>query len=184
MIGLDGKDNPALVVIDIVNDFVTGVFGSDRAKSTADRISRQLKKIGDRVPVIFTRDSHIKGDPEFKVWGEHCMEGTYGSELYPGLSGIGGFHIRKRHFDSFFESDLDGLLRALSVGRLYMFGISTDICVQHTVAGAFFRYYDITVVDDLCASIDPETHADAIERMKINYGIRVIGSEQLIREVS
>lgn len=181
---LEGNGKPALVVIDIVNDFVTGIFGSARAKDTADRISKQLKRIGKEIPVIFTKDSHIKGDPEFKVWGEHCIDGTEGSQLYPALYEIEGYHIKKRHFDSFYESDLDGLLRALSVSRLYMFGISTDICVQHTVSGAFFRYYDITVVEDLCASIDPTAHKDAIERMKVNYGVRVIDSEQLIKEVS
>lgn len=174
----------AIIVVDIVNDFVTGVFGSDKARETADRISGTLRKLNTGIPIIFTQDSHISGDPEFKVWGEHCIAGTEGAELYQPLREVKGYHIRKRHFDSFHDSDLDGLIRALGVEKLYIFGISTDICVEHTVSGAFFRYYAITVVDDLCASIDPETHNGAIKRMKTNYGARVITSGEFIKEVS
>lgn len=175
--------NAALVVVDIVNDFVTGVFGSDKAKKTANLVASVLKDVQGRIPVIFTKDSHLKDDPEFKVWGEHCIDGTGGSELYPALSGFTGFHIKKRHFDSFFDSDLDGLLRAKGIKRIYLCGISTDICVLHTASGAFYRYYDITVVDDMCTSIDPSKHSEALKNMKTNYGARIISSKEFIEEV-
>lgn len=176
--------NSALIVVDIVNDFVTGVFGSDKAKETADRIKNVLEEIGDNIPVIFTKDSHIEGDPEFKVWGVHCIDGTEGSQLYPSLLKFEGFHIKKRHFDSFFDSDLDGLLRALHVDNLYICGISTDICVLHTVSGAFFRYYGITVIDDMSSSIDPSRHRGALESMKTNFGARIISSNEFMGEVA
>lgn len=173
----------ALLVVDIVNDFVTGVFGSDKGRETAERIASVLSEVEGGIDVIFTKDSHIEGDPEFKVWGAHCIDGTDGAQLYPSLEKFEGFHIKKRHFDSFFDSDLDGLLRAKDISRLYICGISTDICVLHTVSGAFFRYYDITVIEDLCSSIDPSRHESALKDMITNYGARVITSREFIREV-
>lgn len=175
-------NNMAYVVVDLVNDFVNGKFGSKEAAAVASKTAGVLRSM-NKIPIIFTMDSHIKNDPEFKVWGEHCIVGTEGSELVKDLEGIKGFKVRKRHFDSFHDSDLDGLLRALNVNKIYVSGISTDICVLHTAAGAYFRYYEITVIDDLCASIDPAHHERALEDMKRNYGARIIDSDQFLKEV-
>lgn len=173
----------AIVVVDLVNDFVTGVLGSRQAEQTAKKAASVIEKVQDKIDVIYTKDSHLKNDPEFKVWGTHCVDGTPGSELYGPLMKLRGYHIKKRHFDSFHDSDLDGLLRALGVEDLYICGISTDICVLHTASGAFFRYYGITIIADLCAAIDEAHHERALEDMKRNYGAKIIDSERLIEEV-
>lgn len=173
----------AWVIVDLVNDFVTGKFGSDHAKAVASKTQDTIKKLGGKITIIFTQDTHIPDDPEFKVWGEHCLMGTEGCELVDELKDVEGFKVRKRHFDSFYDSDLDGLLSAKSVKKIYISGISTDICVLHTASGAFHRYYEATIVEDLCASIDPRNHELAIKNMQKNYGFKVIGSEKFIEEV-
>ena len=177
------SENSAIVVVDLVNDFVTGVFGSEKGRETADRVVSVLERVDGKIPVVFTMDSHLPDDPEFEVWGSHCVDETEGSRLYPSLEKFNAHRIKKRHFDYFFDSDLDGLLRARKITRLYLCGISTDICVLHTASGAFFRYYGITVVDDMCSSLEPSRHSAALEDMKINYGARVISSEEFIKEV-
>lgn len=173
-----------MVVVDMVNDFITGVFGSDYAREMVERSSLILRRIEQDCDIIFTMDSHLKTDPEFKVWGEHCVVGTEGSRLHKDLEAIMGHRVRKRHFDSFHDSDLDGLLRALGIKDIYLCGISTDICVLHTAAGAYFRYYGITVVKDMCASIDQKNHEEALQSMSRNYGARIIESEEMIKEVT
>ena len=166
------------VVVDLVNDFVEGKFGSERALEVTKKASEFLSE-REKDLVIFTKDSHIPNDPEFKVWGEHCILGEWGSELHETHFGIPGYHVQKRHFDAFFDSDLDGYLRANGVSHIYLMGISTDICVLHTAAGAFFRGYNITVIEDLCASISEENHLRALEDMKRNYGVTIIKSEEV-----
>jgi len=54
----------------------------------------------------------------------------------------------------------------------------------HTCAGAFYRYYDVSVVSDLCSSIDKNNHLMALKNIKINYGYNHIASEELIKEVN
>lgn len=36
---------------------------------------------------------------------------------------------------------------------------------MHTASGAFYRNYDVTVVSDLCASIDENNHEDALKKL-------------------
>ena len=176
--GFMNNAKKTFVVVDLVNDFVEGKFGSRRALEVTKKTSGFLSERKNDL-IIFTMDSHIPNDPEFRVWGEHCIMGQWGSELHESLKGIPGYHIKKRHFDAFFDSDLDGYLRANGVSQIYLLGISTDICVLHTAAGAFFRGYSTTVVGDLCASISEENHMKALEDMKRNYGVTIINSEEV-----
>ncbi|MFG1519446.1 MAG: isochorismatase family cysteine hydrolase [Thermoplasmataceae archaeon] len=178
-----GPKKSAILVVDLVNDFVSGKFGGDASREVSRKSAVFLEKVNGRIPIIFTMDTHIKNDPEFKVWGEHCLEGTWGSELSPDLEHIAGMRVRKRHYDSFYDSDLDGLLRAWDIRTLYIFGISTDICVQHTAGGAFFRNYAIRIISDLCSSIDHSKHRSALEFIKTNYGAMIISSEEALNEI-
>ncbi len=171
-------EKTAIIVVDLVHDFVDGKFGSDHAKEVAGK-TREFLLGSKNMEIVMTRDCHIRDDPEFSVWGEHCLQGTKGSELVPELSGIDSYVVTKRHYDAFYDSDLDGFLRSRRITSLLVCGISTDICVRHTVAGAFFRNYRITVVGDLCASIDPDAHEIALKEMKNIYGASVIMSGEV-----
>ncbi|MGC8609007.1 MAG: cysteine hydrolase family protein [Thermoplasmata archaeon] len=184
MISENGMKNKKFgyLAVDLVNDFVTGKFGSKGAEEVAIRTSEALKKL--HIDKFFAMDTHIKNDPEFSIWGEHCLAGTEGSELYPLLSGINAYRVRKRHYDSFFETDLDGLLRSLGITDIIVSGISTDICVLHTVSGAFHRYYRTYVVKDLCYSIDKNSGNAALSNMKRLYGTVILDSKDIATVIS
>ena len=173
----------AYIVVDLVNDFVTGKFGSRRAVEVADRAGHFLSSLPAGSEIVFTLDTHIKDDPEFAVWGEHCLAGTPGSRLFPALDSLSGYRITKRHYDAFFQTDLDGYLRARHVTDLVIFGVSTDICVLHTCAGAFFNNYTAVVLKDLCAAIDEKRHEDAMEFISRNYGFRITTSDEFQKEM-
>ncbi len=178
---VEGKS--AWIIVDLVNDFVTGKFGSAAALAAAQRTGKVLDKLQGSAEVIFTLDTHIRDDPEFRVWSEHCLMGTDGCELHSSVSGFDGYRIRKRHFDAFYDTDLDGFLRARNIRNLYLSGVSTDICVLHTASGAFYRGYIPAVVSDLSAAIDQTRHQDALLAMQRNYGARVIDSGALLEEL-
>jgi nicotinamidase-related amidase len=173
----------AIVVVDLVNDFVSGKFGSPRAEEVVRHAADFLRDALGKPMIVFTLDTHIRGDPEFKVWGEHCLMDTNASELAPELRDISGFRIRKRHYDSFYDSDLDGLLRSKGVTKVFLMGISTDICVLHTCSGAFFRNYRISVISDLCASLDGGRHIKALDDMKLLYGAKITDARHALEEI-
>ena len=172
----------AFLVVDLVNDFVIGKFRSKKSEEVAKKAAVFLGNVPAGSEIIFTLDTHVKNDPEFRVWGEHCLIGTEGCELYAALRDIPGYRIRKRHYDAFFQTDLDGYLRARNVKSIVIFGISSDICVLHTCAGAFFNKYDAIVLSDLCASIDEKRHSDAMEFISRNYGFKISTSTEYLKE--
>lgn len=173
----------AFLVVDLVNDFVSGKFGSGEAQAVAGKIGDFLSSLDSSEIVVFTLDTHIPDDPEFKVWGEHCLIHTWGSQQVDNLKDMPGYRITKRHYDAFYDTDLDGYLRAMGISDLYIFGISTDICVLHTAGGAFFRYYGVKIISDLCAAISPERHQEALSFMERNYGCETRTSAEVLEEI-
>jgi nicotinamidase-related amidase len=180
---METNNKSCILIVDMINDFVTGKFGSEKAVQAVKLAGYTLNKVKGAFPVIFAGDAHIKNDPEFKVWGEHAIDGTYGSEIVEPLSGFPDYIIKKRHYDAFYDTGLDSLLRSLNIENIYIFGISTDICVEHTCAGAFYRYYNATVISDLCSCMDESKQISSINNIKINYGYTHITAEELIRGI-
>jgi hypothetical protein len=56
--------------------------------------------------------------------------------------------VQKRYGDSFEATDLEEVLAARGIGRLFVAGAQTDACVRSTLHGAFTRGYDTTLVSD------------------------------------
>lgn len=173
----------AWIVVDLVNDFVSGKFKSEGSDRVVGATAQILPKLKEDVLLVFTLDSHVPSDPEFKIWGEHCLTGTWGSELDDRLKPYYTYGIRKRRYDAFLETDLDAYLRMHDVKRVYLSGVATDVCVLHTAAGAFFRYYEISVIEDLCNGITQSGHNSAIEQMKRLYGADVISASEFRTKV-
>lgn len=177
------RKSEAVVVIDMLNDFVTGKLRCERA----DRIIPNLKKLlaearKEGIPVIYSNDAHLKEDFELRVWGEHAMKGTKGAEVIPELRPEGSDYVfEKRTYSAFFETGLDQLLRSLSVTKLYITGLHTNICDRHTSADAFFRGYSLVIVQDAVEAFDEKTHAEGLEYLKANYGAELMTTEDVIR---
>lgn len=71
-------ENPAILVVDMLNDFVTGALACDRGKAIVPATAELLDAArAAGVPVIFCNDAHIAGiDRELKLWGDHAIAGT------------------------------------------------------------------------------------------------------------
>ena len=67
--------------------------------------------------------------------------------------------VTKRRVSAFSGSDLEVVLRARNIRHLVLSGIATSGVVLSTVREAADKDYQLTVLSDLCADMDPETHA-------------------------
>jgi nicotinamidase-related amidase len=76
----------ALVIIDMLNDFVDGALANPRAQAIVPALQRLLAH-GRREgwAVVFSNDAHEAGDPELAVWGEHAMAGSPGAQVIAAL---------------------------------------------------------------------------------------------------
>jgi nicotinamidase-related amidase len=78
--------------------------------------------------------------------------------------------VRKRWYDAFAGTPLDGAFRARGVDTLVVTGTMTDICVLATVVGAFNREYRITVVEDAVTTLWPEIQRATLDIIGRAYG--------------
>jgi len=71
----------ALIVVDMQNDFVMpgGALVVADAAGTIPAIQRLLALArAEGMAVFFTQDTHDPGDPEFAIWGQHVLRGSWG----------------------------------------------------------------------------------------------------------
>jgi nicotinamidase-related amidase len=175
----------AVIVTDMINDFVTGVFKSDRAARIVPNINALLDYARkQKAPVVYATDAHLPGvDPEFDVWGKHAEAGSWGAEIIDELKPKkGDFRVFKRKYSAFQGTDLDLMLRELNVDTVVLTGIVTDICIQHTAADAFSRGYKIVIPKDCVEAADAATQEAAIKYMQKVYRPVITTSKELLKK--
>lgn len=151
-------DKTVLIVVDMQNDFVKqgGKLVVPTAESTIDSIKELLNRArGSKVRVIYTMDTHKKGDPEYKIWGEHVQEGTWGwqivDELKPHPDDL---VIRKTRYDAFYGTPLDEYLRLWGIENVVITGTVANICVLHTAGSAALRFYKVILPMDTISALN------------------------------
>lgn len=172
----------AVMVVDMVNDFVTGKLGSPRAQKVVPRLRAFLKRArSNGLPVVYVCDAHLPGDPELKLWGEHSMKGSEGAKIVDELSPKeGDLVFEKQCYDAFQNPTLDAELKRLGVDELIMTGVATNICVQNTAGDASFKGYQVTVVEDCTEAPSEEEHRQGLKYMKTMYGAKVVKSDEAL----
>jgi nicotinamidase-related amidase len=89
--------------------------------------------------------------------------GTRGTEVHSALAPQpGDFDIVKHRVSPFYGTNLEPILRAHGIQRIFCSGVSTVAVVQGTVRDAHDRDYVCTVLEDCCASATTEDHDAAI----------------------
>jgi len=182
-------ENKAIIIVDMLNDFVTGELKCERAGC----IIPNLKKLIDAahihsVPVIFSNDAHYPQDAEVvHKWGKHAIKGTKGAEVIPELKpSKKDYVIEKRAYSGFYETGLDPLLRSLFDGEgvktVILCGLHTHMCVRHTAADAFFRGYKIIVAKDGVDAFTQEDHEQGLKYLYDTYNAKLMTSDEIISE--
>ena len=156
-----------LIVIDMQKDFIDGALGTPEAQAIVPAVREKIgtyRKRGDEI--IFTRDTHgpdYLSTPEGrKLPVEHCLKGTPGWELAPGLWEPGEKIIDKSTFGYTGWGDME-------FGEIELVGLCTDICVVSNglILKAMFPEAEITVDPACCAGVTPESHQAALLTMKM-----------------
>lgn len=156
-----------------------------------------------RLPVVFTEfvysasapillgDLHPEHQPAppgaprgFGLPSSSCLDGTPSADTVDDLAPRPDEPVvRKRWYDGFAGTPLDGALRARGVTSLVVTGTMTDICVLATVIGALHREYRVTVVEDGVATLWPEIQRATLDIIGRAYG-RVVTSKEVTDQIS
>ncbi|MFA5236178.1 MAG: isochorismatase family cysteine hydrolase [Bacilli bacterium] len=175
----------AILVVDMLNDFVTGALKCDRGLAIVPATARLLDNARKHhIPVIFCSDAHIPViDHELKLWGDHAIKGTHGAEVIPELKvSQKDYLVPKRRYSGFFQTDLDLLLRELNVDTVIMTGLHTHMCVRHTSADAYQLEYQVVVASDATDSFTEEDYKNGIRYLKEVYAAEIFTVDELIKQ--
>lgn len=173
-----------LIVIDMQNDFVTGVLGTNEAIKIIPNIKDKLQTyVKTKQKIIFTRDSH---DDDYLDTQEgkmlpikHCVNYTEGWQICKEFSEFKdycNYCIDKFTFGYEFWN-LDYMEKFFSnIEEIELCGVCTDICVisNAILLKTYYPEIKITVDASCCAGVTPEKHRMALEVMK-SCQIHVIG---------
>jgi nicotinamidase/pyrazinamidase len=169
------KEKDALVIVDVQNDFCPGgalpVPGGDSIIGSLNALVPYFKN------VYTTQDWHPPNHISFKeqggLWPPHCVAGTRGSQLHPGLK-IGravqikkGSDPDKEAYSGFQQTELAQMLREAGVERLFIGGLATDYCVKATTIDALYNGFKVVLLADaiMGVEINPGDSAAAIDEM-------------------
>jgi len=184
-------DNPAIIIIDMLNDFVTGALQVERAKSIIKPMQRlAVTARKNNVPIIYSNDAHYPQDVEItRKWGNHAIKGTEGAQVIMELKPEEGkdYIVEKRTYSGFYETGLDPLLRSLYKGEgvktLVLAGLHTHMCVRHTAADAFFRGYQIIIAKDGVEAFTQEDQDQGLRYLEYVYNAKVMVINDIIQEI-
>ena len=174
----------ALLVIDMIREFVTGRLGGAHAQAVVPGIERLVDAARrSDSPVVYITDAHLPGvDHEFEVWGSHAVAGSPEAEVVPELEPEEGDHrLYKRRYSAFYATGLDALLRELKVDTVILTGVLTNICVQHTAADAYFRDYRVVVPTDCVNALTPEEQETSLAFMARMYDAMLTDSDSVVK---
>lgn len=181
------KKRYAVLVLDMLNDFVDGKLKCERAKEIIPNIKDLIHKIRQKgIPIFYCNDEHLPEDTELKLWGPHAMKGSLGAQIIDDLRPIETDHvIPKRTYSGFQNTGLDRALKDAYNGNgaeaVIITGLHTHICAILTAYDAFARGFDIIVAEDGVNAFTEEDHKFGLDYMKQNYGAKIMKTSEILK---
>lgn len=200
--------HPCLLVVDVQNDFCPG---GALAVPKGDEVVPVINRLAARFDsVVLTQDWHPRGHASFAsshpgkkpfetialaygkqvLWPDHCVQGTPGAALHPGLEVEKaqlvvrkGFHRDIDSYSAFLEADretttgLAGFLKEKGFRQLLVCGLATDFCVAWTALDARAAGFEVTVIEDACRAIDLEGSLERAWAQMGTAGVRRVRAD-------
>ena len=204
------RPTDALLVIDMQVDFMPG---SPLAVRDGDAILPDINALAARFDhVLLTQDWHPAGHISFAsshgkrpfvdtvqvpygtqhLWPDHCIQGTPGADLHPGLHIPHaelllrkGFRRDIDSYSAFTENDgttptgLAGYLRERALTRLFFAGLAYDFCVGSSALAAASLGFEAIVLEDLTRAVDLPGTIELTNTAFAEVGVRRVSSSDL-----
>jgi nicotinamidase-related amidase len=189
---LDRFTKPALLIVDMQNDFVR-VGAPMEVPPARDTISQHQQIIQlfrkSRLPIVYTR---FLAGPERRLLWEfspklapptlacHAGHKRFYADIHKTLECTDVIDeleprsedviIDKLGYGAFHGTKLDETLRKRGIESLIVTGTVTQICVEETAREAFHYGYKTTLVSDAVSSYMPDLHAATLKNFALKFG--------------
>lgn len=179
----------ALVVVDMLYDFIDGSLACGNAQEAVSQTLQFIRKEKD-YPILFIRDFHPANHSSFAAqggpWPPHCVQGTRGAAIHEDLAPFAeedlmfykGTDPAREQYSGFEGCNAAGqslseVLELMEIKNVLVCGIATEYCVLNTAEDLLKAGFQVHVLKDCLAWVDPQGHVDALKKMEAD-GIRII----------
>jgi ureidoacrylate peracid hydrolase len=180
----------ALLVIDMQKFFLdsespTFTCGGLAILPNIKKLINEFRKA--KLPVIFTRHVHHPDHLDAGImewwWKGMCIEGTPESEIYEDISPLPSEKVVLKHrYSSFYNTDLETVLRCIGIEDLVISGIMTNMCCESTARDAYYRDYRIFFPADGTGSINEHMHLASLLNLAFGFAF-VTTSDKIISDL-
>ena len=186
------KDS-ALVIVDMLNDFIDGSMACLNARKAVDATvafidgktvpdDKEEDGIFGQFPIIFVCDNHPAGHCSFLgnggQWPAHCVAGTHGSAIHDMLMPYAseeltfykGFRPDEEQYSGWQGVNKAGqpvaeILDLMDIRNVYLCGIATEYCVRSTCEDLMKTGMKVHLVSPALAYVDESGHRKALKEM-------------------
>lgn len=202
----------ALILVDVQPDFMPGgALACEHGEAIVPAIDQLLRQrlFGH---VVATQDWHPRGHVSFAsshpgcaafdqielyrqpqtLWPDHCVQGTAGAQLHPGVDWTTLDAVIRKGTDPAVDSysgfrenqgpdgqrpttGLAGWLRDRAVREVVLCGLARDVCVLWTAQDAREQGFGVSVLWDLCRPVTSATD-DRTRATLRQHGIGILES--------
>lgn len=186
------KQKTALVLIDLQKESQFGIDQLEQVVNNTNRLTKAFKKAG--IPIFYTRHLN-RADGEGLSLGEPKKENgepVYYStaqenhkvidEIAPAPDDV---VVDKYRWSAFYETDLHEQLQEQGIEHIFIGGFVTDGCLMTSTYDAYFRNYQINLIEDISGSTNEGSHMAAILIMaNWIYNLKVFSTEKAVEWVN
>ena len=180
------KDKAALLVIDMQKFFLnpkspTFTCGGLAILPHVKLLVEAFRKANR--PVIYTCHVHHPDRIDAGImgwwWEGMCVEGSPESEVHDDIAPLSHEKVIFKHrYSSFYNTDLETILRCLKIEDLVISGIMTNMCCESTARDAYYRDYRIFFLADGTGSINEEMHLASL--LNLAFGFAYIATTESV----
>ena len=187
--------NPALLVIDMQNGFVSKGGSYDLMGINISKYSEVVSSLKQligfcrkvKIPIFYsqavreesgidllTRSHRIlpKSREERIKRRPICIRGSWDAEIVEELKPNFDDHVVIKRRDSVFQdTEVEVWLRSLGIDSIIFAGIDTSICVESSLRDAFNHGYDIILISDATASNNLNHYNSTLDNIRNYYGL-------------
>lgn len=184
---LDIRDTDALLVVDPQVDFFPGgALPAPDGDGILPTVNRCFERFSERdLPIVVTRDWHPPNHCSFREqggpWPVHCVQGTAGAELHPGLEPPLLFTMvhkatspDREAYSDFEGTGLEDLLKGLGVERIVVTGLVVEYCIRAACLDGRKAGFEVVLLTDGTRAVDADDGRKVLDELR-DAGVELLG---------
>jgi ureidoacrylate peracid hydrolase len=196
IINIQGHNvNPALIIIDVQNGFVSKDGSYDQLGMDVSHYRRVIPQMSELIrlcrsvdiPIFYTQAVREKSGIDL-LTNTHrilpksreerirtkpiCVINTWDADIVDEIKPSSMDHVVIKRRDSAFQDTEIGVwLKSIGIDTLVFCGIDTSICVEASLRDAFNNGYDVILISDATASGNIKHFESTLEVVRDYYGL-------------